>query len=357
MSQNGLPLTPPVAPMLARLARELPLDGYVYEPKWDGFRCLAFRDGGAVDLRSRNQRPLARYFPEIVEALLALRADRFVLDGELVVATRDGLDFDALLGRLHPAASRVERLRRETPASFVAFDVLAVGEDDFRDAPFTARRRRLAELLRDAQPPLHLTAATGDAARARAWLARFQGAGIDGVVAKHEDLRYEPGRRAMVKVKPERTADCVVAGFRWFADRPLPSALLLGLYDAEQRLRHIGVASAFTERARRELLERLHPLLVPLAGHPWEHGFLLAGGRTGRLRGAAGRWSPDEMVRDWTPVAPGLVCEVAYDQLDDRRLRHPARFRRWRPDRYPRSCSLEQLDLPAGDLGELLPLP
>jgi ATP-dependent DNA ligase len=331
-------VTPPVAPMLARLARELPLDGYLYEPKWDGFRCLAFRDGDELDLRSRNQRPLARYFPEIVEALLALEEPRFVLDGELVVA---GLGFEALLARLHPAASRVERLRAETPASFVAFDLLAVGEGDLRERPFAERRARLEELLRGAPQPLLVTPLTEEPARAAEWLERFE-----GVVAKHADLRYEPGRRAMVKVKRERTADCVVAGFRWLVDRPLPSSLLLGLYDDEERLRHVGLASAFSERLRHELLERLRPLRVPLAGHPWEHGFLLAGSPAGRLHGAAGRWAPEEMELDWTPVAPELVCEVAYGEVDGHRFRHPARFRRWRPDRDPASCRLEQLDRP-----------
>jgi ATP-dependent DNA ligase len=344
-------IRPPVAPMLARLARELPLDGYLYEPKWDGFRCLAFRDGAEVDLRSRNQRPLARYFPEVVEALLALPEPRFVLDGELVVATAAGFDFEALLARLHPAASRVERLRGETPASLVTFDLLGLGGEDLREHPFRVRRARLEELLRGARPPLFLTPATANAARAAGWLDRFE-----GVVAKHADLRYEPGRRAMVKVKHERTADCVVAGFRWLVDRPLPSSLLLGLYDDEERLRHVGLVSGFSERLRHELLERLRPLRVPLAGHPWEHGFLLAGGPIGRLRGAAGRWAPEEMEQDWTPVAPELVCEVAYEQLDDHRLRHPGRFRRWRPDRDPRSCGLDQLDAPAADLAELLPL-
>jgi len=329
-------VTPPVAPMLARLARELPVDGYLYEPKWDGFRCLAFRDGHELDLRSRNQRPLARYFPEIVEALLDLEERRFVLDGELVV---EGLGFEALLARLHPAASRVERLRAETPASFVAFDVLAAGEDDLRERPFVERRARLEELLRDVPPPLVVTPLTEEPARAAKWLDRYE-----GVVAKHADLRYEAGSRAMVKVKRERTADCVVAGFRWLVDRPLPSSLLLGLYDDEERLRHVGLASGFSERLRHELLERLRPLRVPLAGHPWQHGFLLAGSPAGRLHGAAGRWAPEEMELDWTPVAPELVCEVAYGEVDGHRFRHPARFRRWRPDRDAASCRLEQLD-------------
>jgi ATP-dependent DNA ligase len=340
--------------MLARLARELPVDGYVYEPKWDGFRCLAFRDGGDLDLRSRNQRPLGRYFPEVVEALVRLGEQRFALDGELVVVAGGRFDFEALLARLHPAASRVERLRRETPASLIAFDLLGSGGADLRGEPLHERRRLLARLLADASPPLHLTPATDDVAVADAWLDRFEGAGIDGVVAKRRDLRYESGRRAMVKVKRERLADCVIAGFRRLADRPLPSSLLLGLYDDGGMLRHVGIASAFSERRRLELLDRLRPRVVPIAGHVWEHGFLLPGGPSGRLRGAAGRWDPELMTQDWTPVSPDLVCEVAYEQLDDRRFRHPARFRRWRADRDPQSCTLAQLDRRPADVRELL---
>jgi ATP-dependent DNA ligase len=343
--------------MLARLARELPLDGYIYEPKWDGFRCLAFRDGDDVDLRSRNQRPLARYFPEIVEALLALPEERFALDGELVVVRDGRFDFEALLARLHPAASRVARLRTETPASFVAFDVLALDGDDLRGKPLRGRRQLLVQLLADVPPPLYLTPASEDARLAARWLDSFQGGGIDGVVAKHADQPYEPGRRAMVKVKREHTADCVVAGFRRYADRPLPSSLLLGLYDDAGALRHVGIASGFSRKVSGELLERLRPIVVPLAGHPWERGFLLPGSPIGRLRGAAGRWEPDEMAQDWAPVAPALVCEVAYEQLDDHRFRHPARFRRWRPDRDPGTCALHQLDFAAADARALLPQP
>jgi ATP-dependent DNA ligase len=347
---------PPVAPMLAKLARELPLDGYLYEPKWDGMRCLAFRAGGEIDLRSRNQRPLARYFPELVEALLALPDTRFVLDGEIVVWSEEGADFPALLLRLHPAASRVERLRRETPSVFIAFDLLARGNADLRASPFRERRVALEGLLADAPLPLLLTPVTSDPAAAEGWLEMYQGAGVDGVIAKHRDLRYEAGARRMVKVKHERTADCVVAGFRWLEDRPLPSSLLLGLYDEAGTLHHVGVASSFTERTRVELLEEIRPCVVPLAGHPWEHGFLLAGGPTGRLQGAAAAWSPETRELDWTPLAPELVCEVRFEQLDDHRFRHPARFHRWRPDRDPRSCRLEQLETPPADLRELLAL-
>jgi len=349
-----LPVRPPVAPMLARLARELPVDGYVYEPKWDGFRCIAFRDGVEVDLRSRNDRPLARYFPELCEALAALPEPSFVLDGEIVLQSDAGFDFPALLQRLHPARSRVERLRREHPASLIAFDLLALGDVDLRGRPFAERRAALERLLGDAAAPLYLTPATEDAGSAEAWLATYQGSGIDGVVAKHEALPYEEGARRMVKVKHERTADCVVAGFRRFVDRPLPSSLLLGLYDADGDLCHVGIASSFSRRLQQELLDVLRPIVVPLAGHPWERGFLLAGGATGRLRGSAGRWSPD-MTQDWTPVRVELVCEVAYDQLDEHRFRHPGRFRRWRADREPHDCLLEQLDAPAADLRDLLP--
>jgi ATP-dependent DNA ligase len=342
--------------MLARLARELPLGDYFYEPKWDGFRCLAFRDGADVDLRSRNGRPLARYFPELVEALLALGDDRFALDGEIVVASDDELDFTALLARLHPAASRVERLRHETPSQLIAFDVLAAGGVDLHSQPFVERRRVVEELLREAQPPLFVTPLTEDPVEAARWLDRYQGGGIDGVVAKHRDLRYEPGRRSMVKVKHEHTADCVVAGFRLLVDRPLPSSLLLGLYDDGGALRHVGIAAAFSAARRADLLQILRPLVVPLAGHPWEHGFQLAGSPAGRLPGAAGRWAPDEMEQDWIPVSPTLVCEVAYDQLDDRRFRHPARFRRWRPDRDASTCRLDQLAPAPGAPAELLAL-
>jgi ATP-dependent DNA ligase len=322
-------------PMLARLERELPRDGYLYEPKWDGFRCLASRDGDEVDLRSRNERPLARYFPELVRALRTLPAERFVLDGEIVAQ-----DFESLLRRLHPAASRVERLSLETPASFVAFDVLEHGTSDVRGLPFVERRRVLEELCADAQPPLVVTEVTDDERRAAAWLDARNG--IDGVVAKHRDLRYESGVRAMIKVKRERTVDCVVAGFRWLHDRPLPRTLLLGLWDADGGLEHAGIVSSIPQSRRQALLEHIAPYVVELEGHPWEHGFLLGGGSTGKLPGAAGRWTPD-MDQDWVPLAPELVCEVAYDQVDGHRFRHPARFKRWRPDLEARACTVAQL--------------
>jgi ATP-dependent DNA ligase len=328
--------------MLARLTRELPA-GLLYEPKWDGFRCLAFRDGGELELRSRNDRPLARYFPEIVEALLALDERRFVLDGELVARSAGEADFDALLARLHPARSRVERLRAEAPASFIAFDLVARGDADLRGTPFVERRAGLERLLRAAPPRLLVTELTDDPARATRWLEG--GSGIDGVVAKDPALPYLEGERAMVKVKRARMLDCVVGGFRLFEDRRLPSSLLLGLYDRAGDLRHVGIASSFAERDGARLLEALAPLAVPLVGHPWEHGFLVEGSPMGRMKGAAARWTP-EMGLDWVPVSPVLVCEVAYDRLDGDRFRHPARFRRFRPDRDARSCTFEQLESP-----------
>jgi ATP-dependent DNA ligase len=342
------PVQPPLAPMLARLARELP-PGRLYEPKWDGFRCLAFRDGDAVDLRSRNDRPLARYFPELVEALRALRDRQLVLDGELMVVRDGAADFDALLARLHPAASRVERLAAATPAVLVAFDLLAVGDDDLRGRPFRDRRRLLERALAAAPARVRLTPLTADVEEAARWLDL--GGGVDGVVAKDPAGPYLAGERALVKVKRERTADCVVAGFRLFEDRT-PSSLLLGLHAADGVLRHVGVAASFARARRAELLAVLAPRVRPLAGHPWERGFLVEGSAMGRMKGAAARWVP-EMGLDWVPVEPELVCEVAYDHVDVDRFRHPARFRRWRPDRDARSCTLAQL-APAGRAPALL---
>jgi ATP-dependent DNA ligase len=355
VASTAIPVTAPLAPMLGRRVAKLPEGDWIYEPKWDGFRCLAFRSGAALDLRSRHDRPLARYFPELVAGLAALASPDFVLDGEIVVPGAAGLDFDALLARVHPAASRVERLSRETPARFVVFDTVALAGEDLRERPFSERRARLSALVGEGSPTLAVTPATRDPAVAAEWLAS-SGRGIDGVMAKAADLRYRPGERAMLKVKPDRTADCVVAGFRPYVDRPLLSSLLLGLYDPAGELRHFGIVQSFTEKRRRELLEELAPLRVPLSGHPWEHGFLIGGGATGRLAGAAARWTPSEMALDWVPLAPERVCEVAYDQLDHWRLRHPARFRRWRPDRLPSSCTLDQLAPAASGEAAALPL-
>jgi ATP-dependent DNA ligase len=332
-------------PMLARLVRELPADGYLYEPKWDGFRCLVVRDGDELELISRNGRPLARYFPELVVALGTIAPERWVIDGEVLVSVEDRFDFAALMARLHPAASRVRELAERTPAMFVAFDLVTVGREDLSERGFAERRARLEDLLAGVSPPIHLTPATDDGVLARRWLDEFQGGGIDGVVAKHRDLPYTPGKRAMLKVKHERTAECVVGGARGSGPPLEVWSLLLGLYDDDGDLEHIGVASSFSRARRRQLAEELAPLAVPLEGHPWERGFLTGGGPMGRLAGAAGRWTP-EMTLDWVPLAPERVLEVSYTQLDGRRLRHAAKFARWRPDRDPKSCRLDQFAPP-----------
>ncbi len=339
--------------MLARLTRELPEGDVLYEPKWDGFRCLAFRDGDEVELRSRHDRPLARYFPEVVDAVRAIRERRFVLDGELILVRPTGFDFAALMSRLHPAASRVERLRREQPATFIAFDLLAMGSQDLRERPFAERRARLVGLVDgdgDGGPidrpigrdRLRVTPATTDVAVARGWLERFEGAGIDGVVAKPMDLRYRAGKRAMAKVKRERTADCVLAGFRYLPRVRAVSSLLLGLYDDRETLRHVGVVTGLPTADRVRLVDELAPLEIPLDEHPWRDGFAIGASPLGRLRGSASRWTPD-MEHDWVPVRPERVLEVAFDQIDLDRMRHPARFRRWRPDRDAASCRLDQV--------------
>jgi ATP-dependent DNA ligase len=330
--------------MLAKLSRELPRSGFRYEPKWDGFRALVFRDGDDVDVRSRNDKKLARYFPEVVEAVRALPCRDAALDGEIIVVAEGGLDFGALMSRLHPAASRVDKLRRETPAAFVAFDLLALDGEDLRGRPLSERRARLEDLLRDHPTDLFATPQTGDANVAAEWLAVFTGRGVDGVVAKDPASTYVPGQRRMIKVKRERTADCVVAGIRLSsASPPTIGSLLLGLHDERGALVHLGVASQLTKERRAAFFAELAPLVTRLEGHPWERGFGLEASPLGRLSGSAGRWSPDEMERDWIPVRPLRVCEVAYDVVDGRRLRFPARFVRWRDDRDASSCTFEQL--------------
>jgi len=349
-------LKPPIEPMLARLSRDLPEGRLVYEPKWDGFRCLAFCGSEGVDLRSRHGKPFARYFPEIAGALDGLSARGAVLDGELLVVADGSLDFAALMGRLHPARSRVAELAARAPAALICFDLLAVDEDDLRARPFVERRARLEELLRDARAPIHLTPATSDPAIARDWMERFQGGGLDGVVAKDESAPYQPGRRGWIKVKHERTAECVVAGIRAGEDAagPFVTSLLLGLY-REGALIHVGVCSSFPLPERRTLFAGFRRLAVRLAGHPWERGFNLGHSPLGRLKGSAGRWDPEEMEQDWLPVDPVRVCEVAYDQVDAGRFRHPARFSRWRPDRDPRSCGFDQLAALPAPLDDLIP--
>jgi ATP-dependent DNA ligase len=346
----ALPVVPPLEPMLGRLVRELPEGDVVYEPKWDGFRCLAFRDGDEVDLRSRHDRPLARYFPEVVSGLRDVPGRQFVLDGELLACRDDAFDFPTLMARLHPAASRAQRLARETPAVFVAFDLLARGDDDLRGRPFAERRVALEELLDgDSRGPVRLTPATRDLDVARGWLERTTGPAIDGVMAKDSALPYRPGARTMLKVKLERTAECVVAGCRAMPEPLQVLSLLLGLHDDDGNLHHVGVASGLGRARGQEMARELAPLIVDLPGHPWERGFLLGGGHVGRLKGAAGRWDPETMAPDWIPLAPQRVCEVAYDQVDGTRFRHAARFLRWRPDRDAASCGLGQLAWRAGD--------
>jgi ATP-dependent DNA ligase len=343
-----LPVMPPVAPMLAKLARELPRsEGLLYEPKWDGFRCVAFRDGSEVELGSRNERPLTRYFPELVDPIRNSFPSRAVIDGEIVIAGPHGLDFNALLQRIHPAASRVTMLAETTPASFVAFDLLALDQRDLRAEPFSVRRALLEEALRDCAPPVHLTPSTTDPAVANDWFSRFEGAGLDGVVAKRPDIAYREGERVMAKVKHERTADCAVAGFRWHKSGGVVGSLLLGLYDDDGVLHHVGVSASFTAKRRVELVEELAPYRVStLKGHPWAAWAELEadGGKPGRKPGAPSRWNAGKDL-GWEPVQLGLVCEVAYDHLQGDRFRHATTFRRWRPDRQPESCTYAQLEV------------
>jgi ATP-dependent DNA ligase len=350
-----LPVRPPLAPMLARLTRDLPRGEFAYEPKWDGFRCLAFRARNEVELRSRHDRPFARYFPEVVAGLRALDAERVVLDGEIFLAGPAGFDFATLMGRLHPAASRVERLSREAPAVYIAFDLLAVGDEDLRDRPFAERRARLEAALAHADPPIFVTPATREPDVALRWFEQFRGAGVDGVVAKPIEGPYEPGRRAMVKVKHERTADVVLAGIRLLGGVRAVSSLLLALYDDNDELRHVGVVTQLPAAERVALVDNLAPSVIPLDEHPWRDGFAIGRSPLGRLKGSASRWTPD-MEHDWVPLRPERVCEVGFDQVDVDRFRHPARFRRWRPDREPESCRMEQIEVDALELGQVLAL-
>jgi ATP-dependent DNA ligase len=333
--------------MLAKLARELPTGaGMVYEPKWDGFRCVAFRDGDEVELGSRNERPLTRYFPELLEPIRASFPPRAVIDGEIVIAGDTGLDFNALLQRIHPAASRVTMLAAATPASFVAFDLLALDQRDLRSEPFSVRRALLEQALSSCAPPLHLTPATTDPAVATDWFSRFEGAGLDGVVAKRPELTYREGERVMAKVKHERTADCAVAGFRWHKSGGVIGSLLLGLFDDEGVLHHVGVSASFTAARRRELVDELAPYRAStLEGHPWATWAALDSDEgAGRKPGAPSRWNAGKDLR-WEPLDLGLVCEVAYDHLQGDRFRHATTFRRWRPDRAPESCTYAQMEV------------
>jgi len=348
----ALPFEPPVEPMLAKAADALPSDGgWLFEPKWDGFRALVFRDGDDVYTQSRDLKPLDRYFPELADPLRVALPDRCVLDGEVVIARDGALDFEELLLRIHPAASRVKMLAAGSPASFVAWDLLAIGDVDLRGTPQGDRRARLESVLGDALPPIHLTPATRDRATAVDWFERFEGAGLDGVVAKRLDAPYQPGKRAMLKIKHQRTADCVVAGFRWHKNGPGThiGSLLLGLYDDEGKLNHAGITSSFSWDRRAELAVELAPLRVDaLVGHPWRewaewagYGDAEASGQ--RLPGATSRWNRGKDL-SWEPLRPERVAEVAYDHLQGSRFRHATTFKRWRPDKPPEACRYDQLE-------------
>src|SRR5262245_31776290 len=339
------PIEPPVEPMLAKLSDEVPAGAFLYEPKWDGFRAIVFRDGDDLLIQSRDLRPLDRYFPELHSALLANLPDGCVVDGEVVIATPHGLDFEALQLRLHPAASRVAKLAAETPSSFVAFDLLAVDGRDVRATPQHERRALLERALAGVKPPIHVTPVTRDIAVAREWLDRFEGAGLDGVIAKPDDGSYAPGKRAMIKIKHARTADCVVAGFRWHKDGKDEriGSLLLGLYDERGSLHHVGVTSSFTVAKRKELVRELAPLRAnALASHPWREW--ADPDVMTRMPGGGSRWSAGKDL-SWEPLRIERVCEVKYDHMQGSRFRHAAVFQRWRPDKTPQDCRYDQLEV------------
>jgi ATP-dependent DNA ligase len=354
-----LPINPPVLPMLAKRVAALPEgDDWIFEPKWDGFRALVFRDGDQLFVQSRDEKPLDRYFPELVAVLLAQLPARCVVDGEIVIARDGALDFDALQMRLHPAASRVAKLAVEIPSSMVLFDLLALGDDDLRGAGFAERRALLERTFARATPPLHVTPATRDRAVAADWFRRFEGAGLDGVMAKRADGAYEPNKRTMLKVKHERECDCVVAGFRWHArgGKTAVGSLLLGLYSEEGRLEHVGVCASFTDAKRRELVDFLAPYRDgALDEHPWATwaSAVIDANGPQRKPGAQSRWSAGKDL-SWEPLRPELVVQVAFDHLQSGRFRHTAQFRRWRPDKAPRDCTFDQIEeVPAQELKEI----
>ncbi len=350
-----LPFEPPLEPMLAKAVDALPSDeGWLFEPKWDGFRAIVFRDGDEIFTQSRDLKPLDRYFPEIADPLRAALPDKAVVDGEIVIATGGELDFEALLLRIHPADSRVRMLAAQNPASFVAWDLLALGDEDFRKVPQGERRSRLEALLGKVEAPVHLTPATTDRATAADWFERFEGAGLDGVIAKRLEAPYQPGKRAMLKIKHQRTADCVVAGFRWHKNGPQThvGSLLLGLFDDDGKLHHVGITSSFTWDKRAALAKELEPLRKDaLAGHPWgewaewaQAGAADASGQ--RLPGATSRWNRGKDL-SWEPLRAERVVEVAYDHLQGDRFRHATTFKRWRPDKPPEACRYDQLEATA----------
>ncbi|MFI9063473.1 ATP-dependent DNA ligase [Streptomyces sp. NPDC053429] len=352
-----LPVMPPVKPMLAKSVTSIP-PGMQYEAKWDGFRAIVHRDGAEVEIGSRTGKPLNRYFPELVTAFKDNLPDRCVVDGEIVIVHDRRLDFDRLTERIHPAASRVKMLAETTPASFVAFDLLALGDESLLDTPLADRRSALTRALSTARPPVHLAPATTDPALAHDWFERFEGAGLDGVIAKPLDLPYRPDARLMFKIKHERTADVVIAGFRFHKSGPIVGSLLLGLYDAHGTLQHVGVCAAFPMKRRAELLTELEPLRMPdPGGHPWAAWAEEAAHESARLPGAQSRWTGKKDL-SWVPLRPERVCEVAYDHMEGDRFRHTAQFRRWRPDRLPESCTYAQLEeVVRYDLAEVLGTP
>ena len=340
-------IAPPVEPMLAKIAEDLPAGQFLFEPKWDGFRAIVFRRGTNLFIQSRDLRPLDRYFPELHDALLAGLPDDVVVDGEIVIATEGGLDFDLLQLRLHPAESRVAKLAKATPSSFVAFDLLAIAGRDLRGEPFDRRRAQLETALARVQPPIHLTPMTRDRKVAADWLQRFEGAGLDGVIAKPADVLYQPGKRTMLKIKHARTADCVVAGFRWHKEGKdaRVGSLLLGLYDDKGTLHHVGVTSSFTMKRREELAQELAPLREnALDNHPWREWAVASEHEMTRMPGGQSRWSAGKDL-SWEPLRIERVCEVKYDHMQGDRFRHAATFLRWRPDKQPKDCRYDQLEV------------
>ncbi|OBG40342.1 ATP-dependent DNA ligase [Mycobacterium sp. E3198] len=349
-----LPVMPPVSPMLAKPVRSIPPDAS-YEPKWDGFRSICFRDGDEVELGSRNERPMTRYFPELVAAVRAELPPRCVIDGEIVVATDHGLDFEALQQRIHPADSRVRMLAEKTPASFIAFDLLALGDDDYTGRPFSERRAALVDALAGSGPSIHLTPATTDTETAQRWFSEFEGAGLDGVIAKPLTVTYQPDKRVMFKIKHERTADCVVAGYRVHkSGGDAIGSLLLGLYTDDGQLASVGVIGALPMAERRRLFAELQPLVTTFEDHPWNWAAHEAGERTPR-KNEFSRWNAGKDL-SFVPLRPERVVEVRYDHMEGPRFRHTAQFSRWRPDRDPRSCTYAQLEQPVTfSLGDIVP--
>ena len=351
-----LPVNPPVAPMLAKPVDAIPNGDFIFEPKWDGFRSIVFRDGNEVEIGSRNERPMTRYFPELVAAIKAELPRRCVIDGEIVIPDAEGrrLDFDALQLRIHPAASRVELLSTQTPGHFIAFDLLALGDEDYTERPFAERRAALEGVLATAGSSIHLTPTTTDREVAAGWFSQFEGAGLDGLIAKPARGIYEPDRRVMLKVKHERTADCVVAGYRVHksGDDRIGS-LLLGLYSGDGKLASVGVIGAFPMERRKELFGELQPLVTTFDGHPWNWAQHQAGERTPRAA-MVSRWNANKDL-SFIPLRPERVVEVRYDHMEGPRFRHTAQFVRWRPDREPRSCTYAQLEEPVSfNLAEIL---